>query len=81
LATCVALGPLEAHSADVAIVDIHLQDGSCEPVARRLAEMGTLYVVFSAGAPDEAHEEPVFQVDGWLQKQARPDQVTRAGTA
>jgi hypothetical protein len=40
--------------------------------------MGIPYVIFSASAPDEMHEDPIFHVGGWLQKLARPDQVIAA---
>jgi DNA-binding response OmpR family regulator len=35
-----ALKWLDANDAEVALLDMHLLDGSCEPVARRLAEKG-----------------------------------------
>lgn len=42
-----ALKWLDANDAEVALLDMHLLDGSCEPVARRLAEKGIPFVVFS----------------------------------
>lgn len=43
-----ALRWLDANDAEVALLDMHLFDGSCEPVSRRLAEKGIPFVVFSA---------------------------------
>ena len=40
---------LDANDDEVTLLDMHLLDGSCEPVARRLAEKGIPFLIFSGG--------------------------------
>ena len=46
-----ALAWLEGNSADLAILDFELKDGTCLPLARELHRRGIPFMIFSAGIP------------------------------
>ena len=73
-----ALEWLDVHLPDVALVDMHLLDGSCEPVAKRLVERGIPFVVFSASTEREQPSDPVFQSAAWLEKPAPRERIVAA---
>ncbi|PTM39532.1 response regulator receiver domain-containing protein [Bosea sp. 124] len=61
LATCAsAMEWLKANQGDVALLDVDLQDGSCELVAQRLHDMGSPFVVFPEASRPRARSTPVF---------------------
>lgn len=79
VATCSgALKWLDRHTVDVAVLDVTLQDGSCEAVARRLADLGIPYVVFSASNPTAETVDPIFLNRPWLEKPAPGERVAEA---
>lgn len=69
---------LESNDADVALMDMHLLDGSCEPVARRLLERGIPFAIFSGGSESDETLDPIFSSGIWLEKPARPDRIMAA---
>jgi len=73
-----ALEWLETNQADIALLDMHLLDGSCEPVARRLAEMAIPFVVFSGGDENDETLDPVFAQGSFLAKPAPADMIVAA---
>lgn len=58
---------LHANRADIAIVDIHLQDGSCHDVVGKLHAAGIPFVVHSGSHPSE-HAGTPFEHGVWLSK-------------
>ena len=79
LSTCAgAMEWLKANRADVAVLDIDLQDGSCAHVARRLNELGVPFVVFSGSSATDGTIDPVFHVGRWLGKPAPSEMVVAA---
>ena len=81
LATCTdAMEWLKDNLADAALIDIDLQDGSCELVAQRLLDLGIPFVVFSGSEPAEAMIDPVFLRGGWLEKPASGPRIVTAVT-
>ncbi|MDP3318475.1 MAG: hypothetical protein Q8S58_05045 [Bosea sp. (in: a-proteobacteria)] len=79
LARCTdALEWLATNEADIALLDMHLLDGSCEPVARRLAEMTIPFVVFSGGSETDETLDPIFTKGSWLEKPAPADRIVAA---
>ena len=79
LASCAnALEWLDGNDADVALLDMHLLDGSCEPVARRLAEKGIPFVVFSGDSETDETLDPIFRTGIWLEKPAPADRIVAA---
>ena len=72
-----ALGWLESHTPDLAIVDLGLADGTGLDVARNLRRRGVPFVVFSGASLKD-------QVDGellgmpWIEKPATLSHVVRA---
>lgn len=77
--TCAeALEWLAINTADVALLDLHLLDGSCEPVARRLVDQRIPFVVFSGGDEGDATLDPIFASGAWLDKPAPPDRIVAA---
>ena len=81
LATCTdAMEWLKDNLADAALIDIDLQDGSCELVAQRLLDLGIPFVVFSGSEPTEAMIDPVFLRGGWLEKPAPGPRIVTAVT-
>jgi DNA-binding response OmpR family regulator len=79
LPTCAdALNWLEDNVADVALVDMHLLDGTCECVLRRLVERRIPFVVFSGAAENDDTRDPVFLAGDWLEKPAHPGLIVAA---
>ena len=79
LPTCAsAITWLKANRPDVAILDIDLQDGSCELVAQRLLDLCVPFVVFSGSDPAEATIDPVFLKGAWLGKPAPGERIVEA---
>ncbi len=79
LARCTdALEWLATNEADIALLDMHLLDGSCEPVARRLAEMAIPFVVFSGGSETDETLDPIFAKGSWVEKPAPADRIIAA---
>jgi DNA-binding response OmpR family regulator len=70
-----ALKWLDANVPDVVILDIHLQDGSCADVVRRLVEKEVPFVVFTGSGPDEENVDPVFKTGLWIEKPAPAEQI------
>lgn len=76
LATCAdALEWLNHDVADVALLDMHLLDGTCEPVARRLADMAIPFIVFSGGSATDETIDPIFAQGHWLEKPAPSNRI------
>ena len=76
LATCAdALEWLDNHSADIALLDLHLLDGSCAPVGNRLAQLGIPFVVFSGGSAADETVDPILAQGQWLEKPAPPSRI------
>lgn len=73
-----ALEWLETNQADIALLDMHLLDGSCAPVARRLAEMAIPFVVFSGGAENDENMDPVLSKGSFLAKPSPADRIVTA---
>lgn len=73
-----ALEWLEDNKADIALLDMHLLDGSCEPVARRLAEIAIPFVVFSGGDENAENIDPAFAHGTFLSKPAPADRIVTA---
>lgn len=73
-----ALKWLDANDAEVALLDMHLLDGSCEPVARRLAEKGIPFVVFSGDSETDETLDHIFRTGIWLEKPAPADRIVAA---
>jgi DNA-binding response OmpR family regulator len=69
---------LETNAADVALLDMHLLDGSCEPVAKLLVEKGIPIVVFSGGSEGDETLDPVFAAGTWLEKPALGEKIVAA---
>lgn len=67
----------DANDAEVALLDIHLLDSSCEPVARRL-EKGIRFVVFSGESKSDESLDPIFRTGMWLVKPAPADRMVAA---
>jgi DNA-binding response OmpR family regulator len=65
-----ALKWLDAHVPDVVVLDIHLQDGACVDVVRRLVEKAVPFVVFTGSKPDEGNVDPLFKAGLWIEKPA-----------
>ncbi|WP_082767141.1 response regulator [Bosea sp. PAMC 26642] len=79
LATCAAaLEWLGTYHADVALLDMHLLDGSCEPVAKRLVELGIPFVIFSGGSDTDETLDPIFANGIWLEKPAPGQRIVTA---
>ncbi len=79
VATCAeALTWLDTQEVDVATLDMHVRDGSCERVAHRLVERGIPFVVFSGDYPVEGSLDPVFAQGVWLEKPASSDRIVAA---
>ncbi|MDP3320668.1 MAG: response regulator [Bosea sp. (in: a-proteobacteria)] len=79
LASCAgALEWLKANRPDVAILDIDLQDGSCELVAQRLLDLGVPLVIFSGSDPTESTIDPVFLKGAWRGKPAPSEKIVEA---
>jgi DNA-binding response OmpR family regulator len=70
-----ALEWLGRNVADIALLDMHLLDGSCEPVARRLADMAIPFVVFSGGSATDETVDPIFARGHWLEKPAPSSRI------
>src|SRR5918997_6794581 len=58
---------LEQHTPDVAIIDIHLRDGSSVDLAGVLRERGVPFIVFSGDKQDGRSPE-AFEGSRWLSK-------------
>ncbi|MEO9229777.1 MAG: response regulator [Devosia sp.] len=68
-ATCSeALIWLREHSPAIAIVDVRLRDGACNPVARLLTERRIPFVVHSAALVGGFASDPEFAAGVWLNK-------------
>lgn len=66
---------LEANDADVTLLNVHLLDGSCAPVARLLTEKGFPFGVFSGSSPNEEAMDPAFAAGAWLEKPVSADRI------
>jgi DNA-binding response OmpR family regulator len=73
-----ALNWLDTNEAEVARLDMHLLDGSCEPVARRVAEKGIPFVVFSGDSETDETLDPILRTGIWLEKLAPADRIVAA---
>ena len=65
-----------AYRPDVAIVDIHLRDGSCTKLARALKRLGVPFIVHSGMALGD--RPPDLMDVPWLTKPAEPAAVLKA---
>jgi DNA-binding response OmpR family regulator len=67
--TCAeAIHWLKTATPDVAVLDIHLRDGTCVELARELTARGVPFAVFSG--EDQAHTLPEFKSAAWISKPA-----------
>jgi DNA-binding NtrC family response regulator len=73
-----ALEWLDGNDADVALLDMHVLDGSCERVALTLVERCIPFVVFSGGTETDENLDPVFAKGSWLEKPASADRIVAA---
>lgn len=73
-----ALDWLDHSSAGLVILDLVVGDGSTAPVAERLRQSGTPFVVCSGHARDEAPFGAVFQDAIWLSKPCRESDLALA---
>ncbi|MER9493982.1 response regulator [Mesorhizobium sp. M0320] len=76
-----ALEWLQSNSPDVAVLDIELNDGSCEDIARLLYERDIPFVVHSGSVFDPRYYAPIFQKGTWVSKPAADGDVTNAVAA
>ncbi|MHB9436578.1 MULTISPECIES: response regulator [unclassified Mesorhizobium] len=76
-----ALEWLQSNSPDVAVLDIELNDGNCDAVARLLYERNIPFVVHSGSAFDPRCYDPIFQKGTWVSKPAGEGDVTNAVAA
>ncbi|MER9355619.1 response regulator [Mesorhizobium sp. M0514] len=76
-----ALEWLQSNSPDVAVLDVELNDGNCEAVARLLHERNIPFVVHSGSAFDGSYYDPIFQNGTWVSKPAGDGDVTNAVAA
>ena len=68
---------LSAHDADVAIIDIKLQDGSSAELAKKLCGRKIPFLVVSGYSSNNGHDE-VFKSATWVAKPATPDLLQAA---
>jgi DNA-binding response OmpR family regulator len=79
LSTCAsAMEWLKGNRPHVAILDVNLQDGSCELIAQRLLDLRVPFVVFSGSDPTQATTDAVFLKGAWLGKPASRESVVEA---
>ncbi|MER9205220.1 response regulator [Mesorhizobium sp. M0771] len=76
-----ALEWLQSNSPDVAVLDIELNDGKCETVARVLHERNIPFVVHSGSEFDPSYCDPIFQKGAWVSKPAGEGDVSNAVAA
>jgi DNA-binding response OmpR family regulator len=65
---------LQGHTPDVAIIDIHLRDGSSTGLAQQLRDRGVPFIVFS-GEKRDAGISAGFEGARWLGKPAASREV------
>jgi DNA-binding response OmpR family regulator len=70
-----ALKWLDDNAPDVVVLDIHLQDGVCVNVVRRLVEKAVPFVVFTGSNPDQGDVDPVFRAGLWIEKPAPAERI------
>ena len=73
-----ALAWLDRSRARLVILDLLVGDGSTAPVAERLRQSGTPFVVCSGHARSEVPSTAVFQDAIWLSKPCRQSDLARA---
>ncbi|MES0006086.1 response regulator [Mesorhizobium sp. M0062] len=76
-----ALEWLQSNSPDVAVLDIELNDGSCEDIARLLYGRDIPFVVHSGSAFDPRYHDRIFQKGTWVSKPGADGDVTNAVAA
>lgn len=73
-----ALNWLAAAKADLAILDLFVSDGSSAPVAERLRDLGTPYVIHSGHTHDSAPDAAAFGDAIWLSKPCTQSELVQA---
>lgn len=73
-----ALDWLERERADLAILDLFVSDGLSAPVAERLRDAGTPYVIYSGHTHDSAPEAAAFGDAIWLSKPCTQSELVLA---
>jgi len=73
-----ALDWLDRETADVAILDLFVSDGSSAPVAARLRGLGTPYVIYSGHTHDSAPDATAFGSAIWLPKPCTQSELLQA---
>jgi len=63
---------LERDTPDVAIIDLHAQDGSCEPLLAALKSKRIPFVIYSGSDPASV---PEFAEQIWLSKPCMPEDI------
>ena len=75
-ATCArALSALETQTPSIAIVDLHVNDGSCLPVFAKLRSLGVPIIVYSG---QNAEYHPDFLEAVWLNKPSTSATIVQA---
>ena len=75
-----ALDWLDAHVPDIAVVDVYLPDGDCEPVATALQSRGIPFLVHSGSIAKEFADTP-FAGAPWVSKPVRMEELLAAITS
>lgn len=73
-----ALEWLETNDPDVVVLDIHLQDGSCVDVARRLVKRAVPFIVFTGAVLSEQTVNPIFLEGQWVEKPSPSEKIVAA---
>lgn len=63
-----ALGWLQQHSPDAAVLDIELADGDCAEAAKLLHKRNIPFVVFSVRENEMSSCDPIFHEGKWIAK-------------
>lgn len=73
-----ALGWFRAHSPDVVVMDIELQDGDCIEIAQLLYSRNVPFVVHSASVANSGFHHPIFLKGEWVAKPCLPSDLIEA---
>ena len=69
---------LDENGVDIAIIDVELLDGSCEPLARLLKRRGIPFVVHSGSDAKYPLRDGVFNGVRWVNKPSTPAEIVLA---
>ena len=71
-----ALAWLDAHTPDLALLDVLLNDGPCTPIVRALRVRNIPFAIYSGLKPGSRH--PDLAAVTWLEKPVARDELVRA---